>query len=180
MNDKQLNKLIMAQLLPRMQAQLDLSGVLLARSFQATQQGAATGPYVYFFKLPDRRYGHTSRKDEWNTTTETFDHVESQLYETAYQFSAWIPQTPKVTTSLTESDILNIVSGIMQSDSIIAAFRAAEVGILRVTEVRNPYIVDDRDRFEAVPSFDITFTHERKIVSTIPAVVTYEARIRRV
>jgi hypothetical protein len=91
-----------------------------------------------------------------------------------------VPQDSKDVTSLTESDILNIVSGIMQSDTLLAAFRAAGAGILRVTDVRNPYIVDDRDRFEAVPSFDIVLTHKRKTVSAIPAVVTYEANVSRV
>ena len=180
MNDKQLNALFMAQLLPAMQAQPALAAVGLARNFQPTQQGAATGPYVYFFKIGDHRYGHTKRADVWDDTAQTFTHTESQRYETTYQFSAWIPQNPKDVTSLTESDILNIFSGIMQSDAIISAFQAQEVGIIRVTDVRNPYIVDERDRFEAVPTFDIVLTHERKTVSTIPAVVTYDANVSRV
>lgn len=109
-----------------------------------------------------------------------FDHADRQLYESTYQLSAWVPQDPASVNALTESDVLNIVSGIMQSDAIIAAFRASGVSLLRVTEVRNPYIVDERDRFEAVPSFDIVLLHHRETVSTLPAVVTYEANINRV
>lgn len=180
MNDKQLAALFMAQLLPAMQAAPDLAGVKLKRNFQSRQQGADSTAYVYFVKLGDRRYGHPERRDVWNTQTATFDHAEIQQYESTYQFSAWIPQTPQDVTSLTESDILNIVSGIIQSDALLAAFQAAEVGILRVTDVRNPYIVDDRDQFEAVPSFDVILTHKRTSVSTIPAVVTYDANVSRV
>lgn len=180
MNDKELNALFMAQLLPAMQAQPDLYGVKLARNFQQTQQGAATGPYVYFVKIGDRRYGHVERREIWDEAAGAFKHQETQQYETTYQLSAWVPQDSKDVTSLTESDILNIVSGIMQSDTLMAAFRDAGAGILRVSEVRNPYIVDDRDRFEAVPSFDLVLTHKRTTVSTIPAVVTYEANVSRV
>lgn len=180
MNDKELNALFMAQLLPAMQAQSDLYGVKLARNFQQTQQGAATGPYVYFVKIGDHRYGHVERREIWDETAGVFKHQETQQYETTYQLSAWVPQDSKDVTSLTESDILNIVSGIMQSDALMAAFRDAGAGILRVSEVRNPYIVDDRDRFEAVPSFDLVLTHKRTTVSTIPAVVTYEANVSRV
>lgn len=180
MNDKQLAALFMAQLLPAIQAASGLAGVKLARNFQPRQQGANNSPYVYFFKIGDHRYGHPEKKDVWNATAGTFDHTEIQQYESTYQFSAWVPQDPKDVTGLTESDILNTVSGIIQSDLILAAFRAQEVGILRVTDVRNPYIVDDRDRFEAVPSFDVILTHKRTSVSTIPAVVTYEANMGRV
>ena len=180
MNDKQLAALFMAQLLPAMQATSGLSGVKLARSFQSRQQGANSSPYVYFVKVGDHRYGHPERKDEYAAGSGDFTHTEIQQYESTYQFSAWVPQDPKDVTGLTESDILNIVSGIMQSDAIISAFNAAGVGILRVTDVRNPYIVDDHDQFEAVPSFDVILTHKRTSVSTIPAVATYESNFGRV
>ena len=179
MNDKQLAALFMAQLLPRMTADAEIATVKLARNFQPRQQGATTGPYVYFFKVGDRRYGHPFRRDLWNTGTASFDHTELQKYETTYQFTAMAPQDPAATTELTESDILNRVSGIMQSDALIAAFRAAGAGILRITDVRNPYIVDERDRFEALPSFDVVLTHSRNTVATLPAVVAYDANLSR-
>lgn len=180
MNDRQLNALIMLQLAPAMAAVAALAGVGLARNFQPRQQGAPSLATVHFVKLGDRRYGHPYRREVWNAETEVFDHAEIQVYESTYQFNALVPQNPAATTALTESDVLNIVSAIMQSDAILAAFRASEVGIQRVTEVRNPYFVDDRDRFEAAPSFDVVFTHNRTLSSTTPAVDTYEANISRV
>lgn len=180
MNDKQLAALFMAQLLPAMQATPDLAGVKLKRNFQSRQQGADSGPYVYFVKIGDHRYGSPQRKPAWNVAAADFDHLEIQQYESTYQFSAWVPQDPKDVTGLTESDILNLVSGIMQSDTISAAFQAQEVGILRVTDIRNPYITDDRDQFEAVPSFDLILTHKRTRVTTLPAVVAFEANVSRV
>ncbi len=180
MNDKQLNALIVTNLQPAIAATSGLSLVKLARNFQQRQQGAEVGPIVYFVKLTDRRYGHTQRKDTYDIDEDEFTHVEGQIYESTYQFSAWIPQTPSDVNSLTESDVLNAVSSIIQSDTIITAFNAAGVGILRVTDVRNPYVVDDRDRFEAVPSFDIVLTHARTLVATVPTVTTYDANLYRV
>lgn len=180
MNDKEINALFMARLLPAMTAAPDLYGVKLARNYQQTQQGANSTPYVYFVKIGDRRHGHPERRETWDAAAGAFRHEEWQQYETTYQFTAWVPQDAKDVTSLTESDILNQVAGFLQSDTLLAAFRAAGAGILRVTEVRNPYVVDDRDRFEAVPSFDIVLTHKRFIASTLPAVVVYESQIVRV
>lgn len=180
MDDKALSILIRTQLLAVMQATTGLSSVGLARNYQPTQQGAATGAYVYFAKLFDRRYGHVERREVWNQTAGAFDHVERQQYETTYQFTAMVPQNAASATELSESDILNRVSGIMQSDAMLAAFQAAGVGILRVTEVRNPYMLDDRDLYEAMPSFDLVVTHKRQTVTTLPAVVTYDATISRV
>lgn len=180
MNDKQMAALFMAQVKPALQATPGLESVKLARSFQARQQGASTAPYVYFFKVADHRHGSPARKGVFNESTGLFTYTETQKYETTYQFSAWIPQDPKDVDALTESDTLNMVSGIMQSDEIIAAFKAQGVGIFRVTDVRNPYILDDRDQFEAVPSFDVVLTHNRTRATTLPAVVAYEAKISRV
>lgn len=180
MNDKQFGALFMAQLLPAMQSAPGLSGVKLARSFQSRQQGASSAPYVYFFKVADKRFGHPERREDYNATAGNFTHTETQRYETTFQFSAWIPQDPKDTTGLTESDILNTVSSIIQSDAIRASFWASEVGILRVTDVRNPYITDDHDQFAAVPTFDVVLTHKRFLVATTPAVVTSEFNFGRV
>lgn len=181
MNDKQMAALIMAQLKPLMLAHPDTAAVGLAKNYQPRQQGGSKNPYAYFFKPGvDRRYGHPQRKDVWDLDAETFVHTEVQVYESLWQFSAWVPQDPKDVDGLTESDILNVVSSIMQSDTIIAAFKAAGVGILRVTDVRNPYIVSDKDQFSAVPSFDISLTHERILSTTLPAVVTYDLNVSRV
>lgn len=180
MNDKQIAALFVAELLPRMRAQADLAGVALARKYQPRQQGATTGPVVYFFKVGDHDHGSPKREEIINGAGVVFNQTQRQLVETTYQFAAWVPQDPANVAALTESDVLNIVSAIMQSDALIAAFRAAGVGIQRVTDIRNPYFVDERNRFEAEPSFDIVLTHYRNLSSTLPAVDTFEANISRV
>lgn len=180
MNDRQLAELFMAELLPRVQAAQGLQAVKMARNFQNRQHGANVAPYVYFFKIGDRRHGHPQRKDVWDAQTERFDHTETQVYETTFQFSAWVPQPDNDPAALSESDVLNVVSCIIQGEAVLAAFEAQGVGVLRVTEVRNPQIVDERDQFAAVPTFDVTLTHKRTLVSTLPAVATIEANLGRV
>lgn len=180
MNDKQIAALFMSELLPRMQAQPGLAAVALARKYQPRQHGANTGPIVYFFKIGDHNHGSPQREDLYNEAGVIFDQTQRQLVETTYQLAAWVPQNPADVAALTESDVLNIVSAIMQSDAILAVFRGAGVGIQRVTDIRNPYFVDERDRFEAEPSFDIVLTHYRNLSSTLPAVDTFEANIHRV
>ncbi len=178
MNDKELTALFVAQLGPLVRAQPGLEAVTFARNFQSRPQGVATGPIVYFFKVTEKRHGSPKRRDVINLDEE-FDHSQLQLVEATWQFDAWIPQDPRIASELTESDVLSIVSGIIQTDTILQIFRDAGVGVQRVTEVRNPYIQDDRDRNEAIPSFDIVLTHYRTLVSTVPAAVTYEANTYR-
>jgi len=180
MNDKALFALIRSTLLPQFALYPETAGVQLARSFQPRQAGTPSGAALFFFKVGDKRYGWPKRFDLFNEAGEVFDHELRQQYETTIQFDAWVPQDPAQATAPTESDVLNTVSGIIQSDTVVQAFRAAGVGLQRVTEVRNPFVVDDRDRFEAVPSFDIVVTHFRVLAATVPTVVTYDANIHRV
>ena len=181
MNDRALFTLIMTHLGAAMAANANLAGVGLSRNYQAKQAGASSSAWVYFAKImPDKRHGFVGRKDTYNDTSGTFDHVETQVYETSIQFMALVPQVNPSATDLTGSDILNMVSGIMQSDSMREAFRASGVGMLRVTEVRNPPFTDDRDQYEMSPAFDIVFTHTRETAATVAPVTTYDARINRV
>lgn len=171
MNDKEMQRLIMGTLAPMMPA-----GVALARNYQLKQEGTPSIPTVYFVKIGDRRYGHPSRRDVWDADQGVFVHTERQVYISTYQFQATEPTSQE----LTASDILNTVSGIIQSDKILSAFLAAGVGVQRVTDVRNPYIVDEHDQFEAVPSFDIVLSHWRDTVASVPAAVALEINIGRV
>lgn len=180
MNDKGIAKLIMAQVLSRLQATPGLSEVGMARNFQPRQHGRDTGPCVYFFKLGEMRYGHPARRDVYDSAGGVMAHTEAQMCQAMYQFSAWIPQDPADVNALSESDVLITLSSIMQSDSTLASFRTAGVGVQRISEIRNPYMTTDSDQFEAVPNFDVTLTYYRTIVSTLPAVATYEANFNRV
>lgn len=143
--------------------------VIVKQNNQPTQQGINTTPTVYFSKVTDHRYGWPRRSDKWNANLNRIDHTESQIYETTFQIQALVLQDP-ANPSYTASDLVNEVAHIMQSDKTIAILKSAGVGIYRITDIRNPYFVDDRDQFEASPNFDFTLTHQQIRVSTTPKV----------
>jgi hypothetical protein len=178
MTDNDLIKLIVSILNAGFTAQgLTVS---VRQSFQPTKQGVNNGAQVFFTKISDGRYGFLKRKDVYNTLTQTFDHEETQLYESTFQVNALAIQDPSDINSLTASDYVNLAASIIQSDYARSVLIAENVGILRVTAVRNPQFVDDKDRFEASPSFDFTLTYSRSLLSTTPVVESYEHKIARV
>jgi len=94
--------------------------------------------------------------------------VEEQVYESTFQVSALATQDPANPNQLTASDIVNYGAYIMQSGVTVAAIEAQGVGILKIGDIRNPYFTDDRQRYEASPSFDFTLTHKQVIISAPP------------
>lgn len=137
----------------------------IKQAFQPTQQGVNTVPSAYIYKVMDKRLGSPYRVDVWDEVNSVMHHTEEQWYETTFQISALSTQDPSDTSQMTASDLLNMIAYIMQSTTTIEAFQAENVGLLRVTDVRNPYFVDDRDRHEANPSFDYVLTHKQIVTN---------------
>lgn len=158
----------------------NFTGVAVKQSNQPTQQGINTGPTVYITKIGNRRYGFLGREDVWDEINEIMVHTESQWYETTFQVSALVLQNVYNTDTYTASDLVNDVASIMQSDKTRNILMASNVGILRVTDVSNPYFVDDRDQFEASPSFTFTLTYRQDRISTNPMIESYELDINRI
>jgi len=188
MTDSQLKQFIVAQLdyfMPLDPMLSTLAGLTVATAYQPRQQGAQEAATIYFFKLFDKRLGSPKKEDIFVDPVPpdpvgTMRHEETQAYETHVQFTALVPQDPAAVNRTTASDALNVVAGIIASDDFITRCRAVGLGILRVMDVTNPYFSDDRDRFEASPSFDVVFTHERVRTTTEPVLVTYDANVGRV
>jgi hypothetical protein len=135
---------------------------------QPTQQGVPLIQTVFFFKLANKRYGFLGRYDLWDSVHSTMAHTESQYYETTFQVSAFVPQNPKTPNQITASDLVNEVASIMQADTTLATLNAAGVGILRITDITNPYFISDKDQFKASPSFDFTLTSLANRISSTP------------
>ncbi len=156
------------------------STATLSQKNQPTQQGAPSAPAVFLYKIGDHRYGSVGRQDTYNEYDAEFIHTETQAYETTFQVSTLVSQNPANTTAMTASDLANRVAAIMQSSSTLETLRSKGLGIYRVTDVRNPYFTDDRDRNEASPSFDFTVTHKQVIISTTHVVETAAFNFHRV
>ena len=169
MTDNQLIQLF----LPIIQAELVADGftrVVVKAANQPTQQGIDTGPTVYFYKISTKRYGFLGRRDVWDTNNNVMTHTESQYYETTFQVSALVLQSPLTPSQYTAGDLVNEVASIMQSDNTRAILNASGVGILRIQDIPNPYFVDDRDQFEASPSIEFVLTSQAFRVNNDPKI----------
>jgi hypothetical protein len=111
------------------------------------------------------------------SATMTMVHTELQKYETTFQISALATQNPTTPTQYTASDIVNLIAYILQSSVAINTFQASNVGIERIMDVRNPYFMDDRQRFEASPSLDFVLAHDQIITTATPIVNAEELQI---
>jgi hypothetical protein len=159
---------------------LGISDIEIKKQYQPTQQGTPGGNVLFLHKIGDYRYGFPERKDVWDREAGNFAHTESQWMQTTFQVNALIPQDPKHTDLPTASDVLNLTACILQSDATRQTLQSHKVGIYRMQDIHQIYFVDDRDRFEASPSFDFTLTHRRTITSRAPSVNTFEQHIYRV
>lgn len=180
MNDIDVLKALVDVLAPMMTADPTMpEGIDLLRSNQRDIHGARSLPTVYVVKIGDRRHGFLQRKrGRYDSQTGQFDVIERQVVESTYQFMAQGPQAPD--SPSTESDWLHSLSAILAGDTGRKALAAKGLGMLRITDVRNPYYTDDRDQFAGAPTFDIVLTYTRSRVVTVPVVTTLTTDIYRV
>lgn len=159
--------------LPLIKAGLTADGfinVVTVAANQPTQQGINTAPTVYFYKIDNQPRGYPKWTDVWDEENSQMVHTESQYMECTFQISALVLQNPTTPNAYTASDLVNEVLAIMQSQNTVVTLNNSNVGILRVSTVTNVYFPDDRDQFEAHPSFEFTFIYQNDRVSTSPII----------
>ncbi len=142
---------------------------LTSQKVQPEQEGTPTQGTVFFERIGDHRYGHPIFKEVYQPGPDNFAEVSNQLVETTFQISTLIPQNPEDLTLPTATDVAEYVCQYLQSRATMRYFRQYFVSTLRVTDVRTPFIILDRDRFEGHPNFDITLQHNRLLTLTVPA-----------
>jgi len=146
-----------------------VNGVLV-RSYQPTSQGAASPISVAMNSISSKRYGFRKAQDVWNPANDNFDHIEQQQMETTFQMNCWSLESPNDLTQLTAQDILYIISSTLQSVATINTLAPLDMGILRITDIRNPYFENDQSDFQSSPSFDFTVTHKHTTITSTPKV----------
>ena len=179
MRDSALIVAVRAALLPRLAA-YGFADVEVKQAYQPTQQGRAPGPGLYVHKVGDTRHGFPESSDKFDLDALVMRHRESAQMVTTLQFSAIANPDPAVVLAVTAGDILKAAASALQSDPVLATLRAAEVGVLRVREVRNMHVVNDEQQFEANPSFDVSFTHRDTFDDVVPIVDGLQIVINRV
>ena len=137
--------------------------VTVQQKQQPSQQGVPNGPCVFIEKLFDNRYGFMMVDIKYDPITDSVIENQTQVYQTTFQLSALSIQKPSDTTLPTASDLVSTVCQIFQGRAIIRRLSAAEIGVLRVSEIKNTYFTDDRDRQEAHPTFDLVLTYNRML-----------------
>ena len=158
---------------PILRSGFDIRGLndyLISQSNQPTMQGAQFKGGIYFYKLKDYRYGFPFWRQRivLDPPPGVIYQDTIQNYETTFQISAWSIQNPANDSSLTASDILNYASEIFSEDNTIQSLQAQNIGIIRITDVRNPYFKNEYDNWEASPSFDFTLLYQRSSTTQVP------------
>lgn len=155
--------------------------VTVRQSYQPTMQGAETGASLYFFKVADKRIGQPNRKSVWNAGLSKFIDTDLQRMEITFQINALVKQVATTTTTQpTASDYLNTAAMLMQSSNFVNALKEAGIAILNIGEIRNPYFKNEKDQFEASPSFDFTLVYNRVLVRDGLAVEVINLNVNRV
>lgn len=144
--------------------------------WQPRQAGIPSTAAVFFHNILHDPIGWPERKDVWDCVAETMTHTEHQRIESTYQFGALVPQSPGTQDAMTAADVLSIVKTFVQSESAIAAFAAAGVGVLRVKPIRNTnWFSDEMAQNEENPSFDMIITHGNGFNITIDVIEVFRA-----
>lgn len=165
---------LMALLVSTLSAGLTARGLAapVLQSYQPEQQGREpSGPAVYLHRIGSKAYGFLGRRTVAGAAPAgQVNHRENQYWERSFQVNALAPLPPEDTTSPTAFDYIVATKAVLTSDAGRRALKAGGVGILRVTDVREQYIKDDRDQYELAPSFDFTVTYQDVDDSVEPAI----------
>lgn len=160
-----LDNALLQILIPIIQSGLTAQGyvnVPVLQLNQPTQQGVNTAPTVFLTKISTEHLGFNKNDSEWDSVGMQEIETDSQILIYKFQVSALAIQDPTV-ISYTASDLLTAVSLTLNSFPTVRTLAANNLGVLRIDPDLNPYFVDDKDRFEALPSFDFEITDVRSI-----------------
>jgi predicted TIM-barrel fold metal-dependent hydrolase len=145
---------------------------------QPSPQGAVTVGTVYLERQFDDRYGWPAVSSQYNPPNPntppnpqgTYTKTELQWIEARFQVSAMVIQNPADLTIPTALDVVRQAAQYMNARSIVKTLKRTNgVSILKVGQVRNPWDKDDRDIYEATPSFDLVVQYQAELDFTVPA-----------
>lgn len=155
---------------------ISLNQVEIKQAQQNTQQGLSTSPAIYMFFISHRRYGYLQRSDIPDGNV--IKHIERQPYETVIQFTGQVLENTD--TKITSLDLLNEASIILQGDAGRLSLRDKGVKVLRVTDIRHVFNLNEQDRNQSTPSFDLTVQHEQVRETITPITNSFEFKKYRI
>lgn len=172
MRDNDLFKVIIAELKSLLAGE-GLSDVKIKQSYQPTQQSVSEQRRIFIHKVTNPQVGVGIVYDENK-------RIQQHLKRAVFQFDALAQQDPSDINSLTASDILTIAADLLQSYDAVRNLRNNGVNIERITEVRPSYFINDKDRNESSPSFDLTVTYQHNYEKEIPSITGANSNLQGV
>lgn len=176
MKDNQINALLRASLMT-LATLRGLPDVKFKQNFQPRQQGRPEETTVTWHNIGHKRYGSSKVGHVWSQSLAQMVRTESQVIESTYQFSVTLNIDPADVTALTHADVLKTVAAILQSPSFITGALANGMQVLRITDIRDVPIENDRGQFEPNVSFDAIFTHNDVYVDDVPVIDSFDFSI---
>lgn len=172
MRDNDLFKVIIAELKLLLAAE-GLGDVKIKQSYQPTQQSVSEQRRIFIHKVSNPQVGSGIIYDGTK-------RIQQHLKRAVFQFDALAQQDPSDINSLTASDILTIAADLLQSYDAVRDLRNNGVNIERVTDVRPSYFINDKDRNESSPSFDLTVTYQQEYEKEIPSITGVNSNLHGV
>lgn len=137
---------------------------------QPTQQARTDAGAVYFSVLHDDLYGWPGAKLEYNSVKDNFTQTETQHTILNLQVSVLLPQIPEEST-MTPKDLAKILAARINSRNYRRLMQADKYLAMRITSIRQPWQENDREQFEAMPSFDVQLAYDYSITEEVPRIV---------
>ena len=145
---------------------------------QPTQQGVEENA-IYLQKLFDQEYGWAQNtKTRLATPDKKINSKDSQQVITPFQISIFYQIIPDASASQpTASDILNYLKTYLNHRTIMQQFRAAGVGVLRITKIGNDAHHNDYSQYQLMPRMQIDLVHTREIELAIDSITSLEGKV---
>lgn len=145
-------------------ASLSAAGIVgypVIAGYQQRGQGrVSTG--IYYWTIGEHNYGWQGAKtivvgDELFTK-------EMQIVEQTYQIQTFVKERDAEYSAL---DLATKIRMAISSRLFINALAVYNIGVQRPTSIRSPFFVNDRDQYEANPSFDFVLSHKRYMTQSV-------------
>ena len=146
MNDNDVWQIILPLIQTPLRAETGLASLDVIQTYQPTTQGVPNPPFLMLHRIHAHKYGHPHRAQVYNSGNDNFDTTDTHIIEATYQARSLATQNPSDITQPTAFDVAEAAARVMQTDSFMDALRAQDINIYRITDVRVPYFVDDRQR----------------------------------
>jgi hypothetical protein len=153
---------------------MGITGVTVSQDFQPTIQGEPSGPTLHLHTVSIQRYGYLGREDVYANGENT--HTETQVMIATLQINAKVNNDPTMPQynplALTAMDYVNAAASVLQNDFTRYTLKNNGIGVFRITEGRVNHFKDEKQRYEADPSYDCMFTYTSVITSVTPSTPT--------